>query len=84
MKLSIRNRFKGTVEGVEDGVVTSKVKIKGEGPILITAVVTKDAVKDLALKRGDMVEALVKSTSVMVAKEQIKEKDQASDAGKLP
>ena len=69
MKMSIRNRFKGTVEDVEDGVVTSRVKIKIEGPIVITAVITKDAVKDLALKRNDKVEALIKSTSVMVAKE---------------
>jgi len=69
LKLSIRNRFKGTVEAVEDGIVTSKVNIKVEGPMMITAVVTKDAVKDLALKRGDKVEALVKSTSVMIAKE---------------
>jgi molybdopterin-binding protein len=67
--MSIRNRFKGTVEDVEDGVVTSRVKIKVEGPIVITAVITKDAVKDLALKRNDKVEALIKSTSVMVAKE---------------
>ncbi len=69
MKLSIRNRLKGTVEGVEEGVITSAVKIKVEGPVLITAVVTKDAIKDLALKRGDKVEALIKSTSVMIAKE---------------
>ena len=69
MKMSIRNRFKGTVEDVEDGVVTSRVKIKIEGPIVITAVITQDAVKELALKRNDKVEALIKSTSVMVAKE---------------
>ncbi len=69
MKVSIRNRFKGVVENIDDGVVTSKVKMKIEGPIVITAVVTKEAVKDLELKRGDKVEALVKSTSVMIAKE---------------
>ncbi|WP_455369293.1 TOBE domain-containing protein [[Eubacterium] cellulosolvens] len=69
LKISARNRLKGIVEDVEKGSVTSKVKIKIETPVTITSVITKEAVEDLELKRGDKVEAIVKSTEVMVSKE---------------
>ena len=68
LKISARNRFKGTVEKVEKGAVTSLVKIKVQTPITITAVISKEAVEDLELKPGDKVEAVIKATEVMVAK----------------
>jgi molybdate transport system regulatory protein len=68
MKLSARNRFKGKVVAVEKGVITAKVKVEVKMPITVTAVITKDAVEDLDLKVGDEVEAIVKSTEVMIAK----------------
>ena len=69
MKISARNRFAGTVERVEKGLITSSVKIKIQVPITITAVISKEAVEDLALKAGDKVEAIIKATEVMVARE---------------
>ncbi len=69
MKLSARNRLKGTVDDVEEGIVTAKVRIKIRGPAVITAVVTKDAVKDLGIKVGDDVEAIIKSTEVIIGRE---------------
>jgi molybdopterin-binding protein len=69
LKLSARNRLKGIVEDVEEGVVTAKVRIKIRGPAVITAVVTKDAVKDLEIKVGDSVEAIIKSTEVIIGKD---------------
>jgi len=68
LKLSARNRLKGTVKSVEAGVITCAVKIAVKTPIVITAVITKEAVDDLALKVGDRVEAIVKSTEVLIAK----------------
>jgi molybdopterin-binding protein len=68
LKLSARNRFKGKVMAVERGVITAKVKIEIKVPVVITSVITKEAVEDLDLKVGDEVEAIVKSTEVMVAK----------------
>jgi molybdate transport system regulatory protein len=68
LKLSARNQFKGKVVSVEKGVITSKVKIEIKAPVTITAVITKEAVEDLDLKVGDEVQAIVKSTEVMVAK----------------
>jgi molybdate transport system regulatory protein len=69
LKMSARNRIKGTVESVEKDGVTSKVKMKIETPVIITAVITKEAVEDLEIRPGDKVEAVIKSTEVMVAKE---------------
>ena len=68
VKLSARNRFKGKVVSVEKGVITAKVKVEVRTPVTVTAVITKDAVEDLDIKVGDEVEAIVKSTEVMIAK----------------
>ena len=68
LKLSARNRFKGKVVAVEKGVITAKVKIEVKMPVTVTAVITKEAVEDLDIKVGDEVEAIMKSTEVMIAK----------------
>ena len=68
VKLSARNQFKGKVVAVEKGVITAKVKVQVTMPVTVTAVITKDAVEDLDIKVGDEVEAIVKSTEVMIAK----------------
>ena len=68
VKLSTRNRFKGKVISIEKGVITAKVKVEVKMPVTVTAVITKEAVEDLDLKIGDEVEALIKSTEVMIGK----------------
>jgi molybdopterin-binding protein len=69
MKISARNVVEGTVEGVEEGAVMANVKIKIESPDVITAIITKESIKDLDIKVGDTVKAITKSTEVMIAKE---------------
>lgn len=69
MKLSARNRLKGKVKSVEKGIITSNVKIEIATPVTITAVITKEAAEELNLKAGDIVEAMIKATEVIVAKE---------------
>jgi molybdate transport system regulatory protein len=68
LKLSARNRLKGKVVAVEKGIITAKVKIEVKMPVTVTAVITKEAVEDLDVKVGDEVEAIVKSTEVIIAK----------------
>ena len=68
LKLSARNQFKGKVVAVEKGIITAKVKVEVKVPVTVTAVITKEAVEDLDLKVGDEVEAIVKSTEIMIAK----------------
>jgi molybdopterin-binding protein len=69
LKISARNQFEGTVENVEKGIVTATVKIKVNGPVTITAIISKEAVEDLKLQRGDHAAAIIKATEIMVGKE---------------
>jgi molybdate transport system regulatory protein len=68
MKLSARNQLKGKVVAVEKGVITAKVKLEIKTPTIITAVITKEAVEDLGIKEGDEVEAIIKSTEIIIGK----------------
>jgi molybdopterin-binding protein len=69
LKMSARNMIKGTVENVEEGAIMANIKIKIEAPDTITAVITKEAVKELGIKKGEKVMAIIKSTEVMIGKE---------------
>lgn len=68
LKISARNRFKGKVISVEKNGITAKVKVEVTTPIVVTALISKEAVEDLKIMIGDKVEAIVKSTEVMIAK----------------
>jgi len=68
LKISARNRLKGKVLAVEKDKITGKVKIEVKAPAVITAVITREAIEELDIKVGDEVEAIVKSTEVMIAK----------------
>ncbi len=69
-KLNARNRIEGRVNSIEKDNVNSriKIKIKINTPDTITASMTKKAAHKLAIKVGDKVEAVIKSTEVMVTK----------------
>jgi len=69
LKISARNRLKGVVKSVEKGDIIAKVKMKIDTPATITALISREAVEDLNIKVGDKVEAVIKATEVMVAKE---------------
>ena len=69
LKISARNRLKGIVENVDKGTVTSKVRIKVQTPVTISAVITTEAVEDLNINPGDKVDAVIKATEVMVGKD---------------
>ena len=69
LKISARNRLKGVVKSVEKDKIVAKVKMEISLPATITAVISTEAVEDLKIKAGDKVEAVIKATEVMVAKE---------------
>jgi molybdopterin-binding protein len=54
---------------VEKGAVAAVVKVEVQGPFTFTSMITKEAVEDLGLKKGDKVTVVVKSTEVIIAKE---------------
>jgi molybdopterin-binding protein len=67
MKISVRNKIPGKIKEIKIGAVMAEVVVQA-GENQIVAAITKDAAEDLALKTGDSVTALVKSTSVMIQK----------------
>jgi molybdopterin-binding protein len=67
MQISVRNKLAGTVKEVRLGAVMAEIIIQ-VGDNQVVSAITKDATEDLALKAGDKVTALIKSTSVMVQK----------------
>jgi molybdate transport system regulatory protein len=69
LKISARNKLKGVVKKVEKGDIISKVKMEISAPATITALISTEAVEDLNIKTGDNIEAVIKATEVMVAKE---------------
>jgi molybdate transport system regulatory protein len=68
LKISARNRLKGKVVAVEKEAVTAKVKVRITVPVVVTALISREAVEDLDIKVDDEVEAVVKATEVMIAK----------------
>ncbi|HTR59908.1 MAG TPA: TOBE domain-containing protein [Casimicrobiaceae bacterium] len=68
MKLSARNVIPGTVVAVNRGATTAHVKIDIGGGIMLTSAITVEAVDDLAIKQGDKVSAVIKSSDIIVGK----------------
>ena len=68
MEISARNGLKGKVTNVKLGEVMASIKIEITDPGLITAIITRESAEKLELKEGDEVQAINKSTEVMVAK----------------
>ena len=68
MKISGRNQLKATVKEVKKDGIMAKVVLDYKGERIVS-VITTDSVEELNIKPGDEVLALIKSTSVMLAKE---------------
>lgn len=67
MRLSARNKLPGVVESIERAGFMAKVGVR-IGDNHLVAVVSAESIDDLQLQVGDTVTAVVKSTSVMLAK----------------
>ena len=65
--LSGRNQLRGVVDEVRSDGLLSQVRLR-IGDQILTAVITRDAVTELRLKRGDEAIAVIKSTEVMIGR----------------
>jgi molybdopterin-binding protein len=65
-QVSARNRFSGTVREVKVEGLMAQVEVVVTEPAVLTAIVTADSIKELGVKRGDPIVAVIKATSVMV------------------
>ena len=69
VSLSGRNQLRGYIEEVRTEGLLAQVRLR-IGDQTLTAVITRDAIEELGLRRGDEALAIVKSTEVMIAREQ--------------
>jgi molybdopterin-binding protein len=65
--LSARNQFKGTVKSVKLGGVMAEVVVTVGGLEIVSAI-TRTSAEALALKAGDEVKTIIKSTEVLIDK----------------
>ena len=66
--LSARNRVNGVVREIVEGDILSKVFLESQGDML-HAIVTNTSLKEMKIKEGDEVTAIVKSTELILSKE---------------
>lgn len=65
MKISARNQFEGTIVSIEEGQVNAKVVVDTGGQKL-TSIISVEALRDLELKEGSPVTAIIKASSVLL------------------
>lgn len=66
LAVSARNKIKGTITEIKDGAVNCEVIISTPAGLTVTAIVTEDAKKDLALSKGDSIYAIIKASNILV------------------
>ncbi len=68
MELSARNLIPGKVKEVTVGMVNAEVTIEVAPGVEVVSVITKSSVERMGIKVGDEIKAMIKATSVMLAK----------------
>jgi molybdopterin-binding protein len=66
--LSSRNQLRGVVEEIRVAGLLAQIRLR-VGDQQLTAVITRDAIDELKLRRGQPALAVIKATEVMVARE---------------
>lgn len=67
MQLSARNQLKGKITDIKEGPVSTEVVVDINGAKLVSSITTGSA-KTLNIKVGDEATAIIKASSVMIAK----------------
>ncbi|MBW4080696.1 molybdopterin-binding protein [Paenibacillus sp. S150] len=65
MKISARNQFEGKVVSIEEGQVNAKIVVDTGGQ-KITSIISVEALRELELKEGSPVTAVIKASSVLL------------------
>jgi molybdopterin-binding protein len=66
MKISARNKLRGTLLEVTKGTTTAHVRIDVGGGAVVTASITNEAVDELKLAKGQAAYAIIKASDVMI------------------
>ncbi len=66
--ISARNQLSGTIEEIIIGSVMAHIVVR-VGNNVVESVITKRSAEQMGLKKGDKVNAVIKSTEVMIQKD---------------
>jgi molybdopterin-binding protein len=66
MKISARNKLKGRITKVVHGPVGAEISIHVAPGVEVVSVITDSSAKELGLKEGVEVYAIIKASSVMI------------------
>lgn len=66
MKLSARNKLRGTVKSINSGEAIANVEMDISGQRLVASI-TVEAVQELGLQEGSGVTAVIKASDVLIA-----------------
>jgi molybdate transport system regulatory protein len=69
VRVSARNTFSGKVAGIRKGVVSAEVTLSLKGGDTVVAVITKESVESLGLRKGMEAYAIIKASSVILGKD---------------
>jgi molybdopterin-binding protein len=69
MKYGARNQLVGKVMEIKQGKIMCHVRVKIEAGSSVSSVMTVDSLKDLGIKKGERVKAIVKAVNVLLVKE---------------
>jgi molybdate transport system regulatory protein len=69
MEFSARNQLKGVVKSVKTAGVMAEVIIELPDGQQVVSAITRGSVESMNIKEGDAVYAVIKSTEVMIGKE---------------
>jgi molybdate transport system regulatory protein len=68
LNISARNKFQGVVKEIHSGEVNSEVLMDTGNSEVIASVITINAIKELGLKVGDNVSAIIKASDIILGK----------------
>ena len=67
MKISARNQLKGRITKIVHGAVGAEVSLHVAPNVELVSVITETSAKDLGLKEGQEVYAVIKASNVIIA-----------------
>jgi molybdopterin-binding protein len=67
MKISARNVLRGKVKNVTEGAVNTEVTVVLPNDVEIVSIITRTSARNLELKEGKEVYAVIKASNVMIA-----------------
>jgi molybdate transport system regulatory protein len=68
LNISARNKLQGIVENLHLGSVSAEVEINIGNKDNVVAVITSSSIKNLKVKIGNQLSAIIKATDVMIGK----------------